>query len=132
MNPNEQHEAFKHLHSQAVADEKLIDSASPQEIDALLTADGVDLAKLNARIADKKKLFAGKYALLLARQRRLASVPSSIAPLIPATKEEILARLREKYGESLPLAAQRCREMDYGELSLLYADLEGKPRADGK
>jgi hypothetical protein len=134
MNPKEQHEAFKHLFSHTTPDDKAIDAASPEEADAMLAADGTDVLKLNARLAEQKKRLAGKYALVLAHQRRLMATHLTHTTSIPATKEEILTRLREKYGETLPLAAQHCREMSYEELSLLYVDLEGAPppRSDGK
>lgn len=135
MKPNDKLEAFRHLHAASVPDEAALDAMSPAEIDAFLASEGVDLTKLNQRLADKKKRFAGQYALMLARQRRLAR-PEASAPTItvPPTREAILKHLKQKYGESLPLAARNCLDMNYEELSRLFLDLEGgdPPWPDGK
>lgn len=135
MNPNEKLEAFRHLHAASVPDEKTLDTMSPADTDAFLASEGVDLPKLTQRTAEKKKRFAGQYALMLARQRRLARpVMPAQTVTVPPTREEILKHLKQKYGESLPLAARNCQDMNYEELSQLFLDLEsgGPPRPDGK
>lgn len=129
MNPDEHLEAFKFLHGASVPDEKRIDAMSEAELDAHLTAQGTDLTKLNQRIAERRLQFAGRFALLAARKRRLAeaNLPEPEIPT-PATKAEILEALKKHFGEELPLAAHNARGMEYEELGQLYRDMMGKKR----
>ena len=127
MNPDEHHEAFKFLHGASVPDEKNIDAMSEAELDEYLAAQGMDVAKLNQKIEERKLQFAGRFALLAARRRRLAEQNLPEAEIrIPGTKEEIIQALRDQFGADLPLAAQKFRGMDYAELGQLYRDLMGK------
>lgn len=135
MKPNDKLEAFRHLHGASVPDEAALEAMSAADIDAFLASEGVDLSKLRQRLAEKKKRFAGQYALMLARQRRLAR-PDTLAPgiAVPPTREAILKFLKQKYGEELPLAARNCQDMNYEEMSQLFLDLEGEDlsRPDGQ
>lgn len=130
MNPKdkttEKMEAFKYLHSATVPDETTLDAMSKEEVEQFLTDAGCDLKTLRARIADRKKKFAGRYALMLARQRRLASkAEPAPEPAVPDTKEGIIAYFEQHFGANLPLAARNFKSADYSELRRLYLDLVG-------
>ena len=130
MNPKdkttEKMEAFKYLHSASVPDEATLDAMSRAEVEQFLADAGCDMKTLRARIADRKRKFAGRYALMLARQRRLAGKPDGgPEPSVPDTKEGISAYFEQHFGANLPLAARNFKSADYSELRRLYLDLVG-------
>lgn len=131
MNPDEHLEAFKFLHAEIVPDEKAIDAMSESQLDEHLAGEGIDVKKLNERIAELKKKLGGQFALLAARQKRLAVSDDEQARIaVPATSEEIMKVLKAKFGENLPLAARKAAgEMTYDELSQLFRDfMSGPPK----
>lgn len=129
MKPDEHFEAFKYLHAAAVPDDKKIDAMSEAELDEYLAGHGTNVTELNQKIAARKEQFAGRLALLAARKRRLAEAraPQEDLP-IPATKDELIQALKARFGEELPMAAQKFRGMDYDELGQLYRDMMSKGR----
>ena len=130
MNPDEHFEAFKFLHAEFLPNEKAIDAMSESQVDECLAAEGIDITKLNERIAERKKKLAGQFALQAARQRRLAAKDDEQAAIaVPPTAEKIMELLKATFGEELPLAAQKAAgKMTYEELSQLYRDLMSGPR----
>ena len=126
MKPDPHSDAFKFLHDSAFPDENQVDQMTPQQLDSLLADVGYDVAKLDERIEAKKLKWAGPFALIAARQRRLAEAEQP-APVtaVPATKEAILLHFQDYFGDKLPIAAQRCKGMYYEELAQLYRDLMG-------
>lgn len=124
MNPDPHSDAFKFLHESTFQDEKQVEQMSPHQVDSLLEDMGHDVAKLNERIAAKKLKWAGRFALLAAQQRRLAAAKKPEQEIVvPATKEAILLHFKDFFGDKMPIAAQRCKGMDYEELAQLYRDL---------
>ena len=134
MSSDDHHEAFKFLHGASVPDEKRIDAMSEAELDEHLATQGIDVSKLNQKIGERKLQLAGRLALLAARRRRLAELDAPEPDIqLLGTKEEIIQAIRAKFGDELPLAAQKFRGMDYAELGQLYRDLIAKrpQRPDG-
>ena len=126
MNSDPHRDAFKFLHDSVFPDEKQIEQMAPQQVDALLSDAGYDVGKLNERIAARKLKWAGSFALVAARQQRLAEAKEPVPKIsVPATKEAILLHFSDYFGDKLPIAAQRCKGMDYEELAQLYRDLMG-------
>jgi hypothetical protein len=128
MKPDDHLEAFQFLHSASVPAEKKIDSMSGEELDEYLAAHGVDLAKLNRTIEERKLQLAGRFALAAARKKRLAERqrPKPDIP-IPATLEEMMDALKMNFGADLPLAAQKAKaSMSPEELGQLYRDIMAK------
>ena len=64
-------DAFKFLHAEIMPDEKAIEAMSESQLDEHLAGEGIDVKKLNERIAELKKKFGGQFALLAARQKGL-------------------------------------------------------------
>ena len=125
-NTTEKMEAFKYLHSVSVPDEKTLDVMSNEEVVEFLTNTGCDMKMLRERMADRKKRFSGRYALMLARQQRLAvKKENGPEPSVPETREGIIAFFDQHFGENLPLAARNFKSADYNELRRLYLDLMG-------
>jgi hypothetical protein len=139
MNPqDETHaklDAFKYLLSASLPRDEAIDALSAKEVDELLKETGFEQSKLEERIAEQKKKFSGRYAMMLARRRRIHASAVEKAPAIeiPATREAIIAYFTEHYGEEMPMAARNFKDADYDELRQLFVDLAGKrgPR-DGR
>jgi hypothetical protein len=128
MKPDDHLEAFKFLHSVSVPDENKIDAMSARELSEYLTEQGVDLAKLNRTIEERKLELAGRFALAAARKKRLAELqrPKPDVPL-PATLEEMMDALKMQFGTNLPLAAQKAKaSMSPEELGQLYCDIMAK------
>jgi hypothetical protein len=129
MIPDEHLEAFKFLHAASVPDEKAIDAMSEAEVNEHLAADGFDVARLDERIAQRRKKLEGQLALMAARKRRLAAQAApEVELLVPPSAAEILAALMARFGDQFPLAARRAAgRMTYDELCQLYRDLMGAP-----
>jgi hypothetical protein len=124
MNPDPHSDAFKFLYESTFLDEKKIEQMTLQQIDSLLEDMGQDVSKLNERIAAKKLKWAGRFVLLAARQRRLAEANKPEQEIVvPATKEAILLHFKDFFGNEMPIAAQKCKGMEYEELAQLYRDL---------
>jgi hypothetical protein len=137
MNPkeNEAYEAFKYLHSASVPDEAAIDAMSEEQVDQFLADTGCDLNKLRERLAERKKRFSGRYALMLARRERLTRKErEGFEPIVPDTKEGIITAFEHCFGDAMPIAARGYKTADYEELRRLYLDLFGGKgaRPDGK
>jgi hypothetical protein len=121
-------DAFKYLLSASLPRDEAIDALSAKEVDDLLKETGFEQPKLDERIAEQKKKFSGRYAMMLARRRRLQASAVEEAPAIeiPATREAIIAYLADRYGEEMPMAARNFKNADYDELRQLFVDLVGK------
>lgn len=123
MTPQDDLEAFKHLHRSTVPDEAALEAMSRDQIAEYLKEEGIDLPQLRARMADRRKKFAGKYALMLAAQKRKKAGAGAPVMAVPATREGIIAAFEAKFGDKMPMAARKYRTADYEELKQLYVDL---------
>ncbi len=127
MTPHDQSkdlvELFRLLQVSSLPDEEAIDAMTPEQVAQCLADAGIDPAKLQLKIAERKKKLAGMFALMRAHQARTAPQASVPAVAVPGTREAIIAYFEQRYGQEMPMAARNYRSASYEELKQLFLDL---------
>lgn len=126
MNDEKKYEkAFDFIFEQAIPDDAELDRMSQEEVEAYLAESGVDLEEFKKRRAETKRYFAGKFALMRAKQERSRKPSPRPAVEIPPTREGILKRLLELFsgGDPAQVYGRNFEEVNDEELRQLYIDM---------
>lgn len=118
-------EAASFLIDNALPTEAEIDTMDAPALAAFLSAQGVDVGKLNSEIDLLKRQLTGKVALANARKQRLARANAATqVDLSSMSQDEFMAALIAKFGrlEEIPLAARNFKTMNREDWESLYRD----------